>query len=82
MYVKVENLNHKDVDWRQKKRAAEDEMVGWMDEMVDHWLNAHEFEQTPGDGEGEESLACCNPRGYKEPGMTHWLNNTTIIILF
>ena len=81
MYVKVENLNHKDVDWRQKKRAAEDEMVGWMDE-IDHWLNAHEFEQTPGDGEGEESLACCSPWGYKEPGMTHWLNNTTITMLF
>ena len=35
-------------DWGQKeKRAAENEMVGWY-----HWLNAHEFEQTPGDSEG------------------------------
>ena len=34
--MRVENLNHKDVDWRQKKRAAEDETVGWLDEMVDH----------------------------------------------
>ena len=35
---------------------TEDEMVGWH-----HQLNGHEFEQTPGDGEGQESLACCNP---------------------
>ena len=35
-------------DWGQgEKRATEDEMVGWH-----HQLNGHEFEQTPGDGEG------------------------------
>ena len=39
-------------DWRQeKKQATEDEMVGWH-----HWLNGHEFEQTPGDSEGQGSL--------------------------
>ena len=45
-------------DWRQKKRAAEEEMVGWH-----HWLNRHEFEQTLGDSEGQGSLACCSPWG-------------------
>ena len=46
-------------DWRQKeKRVAEDKMVGWH-----HWLNGHEFEQTPGDREGQGSLACCSPWG-------------------
>ena len=40
-------------DWRQEeKRATEDEMVGWH-----HWLDGHEFEQTPGEGEGQWSLA-------------------------
>ena len=40
----------------------EDEMVvGWH-----HRLNAHEFEQVPGDGEGQGSLACCSPWGHKE----------------
>ena len=39
-------------DWEQEKKAAEDEMVGWH-----HWLNGHEFEQTPGDGEVQRSLA-------------------------
>ena len=39
---------HAGKDWRQEKKGTtEDEMVGWQD-----WLNGHEFEQTPGDGEG------------------------------
>ena len=33
---------------------TEDEMVGWH-----HRLNRHEFEQAPGDGEGQGSLVCC-----------------------
>ena len=32
------------------------EMVGWH-----HQLNGHEFEQVPGDSEGQESLAGCGP---------------------
>ena len=32
---------------------TEDEMVGWR-----HQLNGHEFKQTPGDSEGQESLMC------------------------
>ena len=36
-------------------------MVEWH-----HLLNEHEFEQAPGVGDGEESLACCNPWGRKE----------------
>ena len=44
-------------DWSQEvKQVAEDEMVGWH-----HWLDGHEFEQTPGDGKGQGSLACCTP---------------------
>ena len=37
-----------------------DEMVGWH-----HRLNGHEFEQIPGDGEGQGSLVCCSPWGHK-----------------
>ena len=49
----------------------EDEMVvGWH-----HRLNAHEFEQVPGDGEGQGSLACYSPWGCKESDMTEQLNN-------
>ena len=49
---------------------TEDEMVGWH-----HQLNEHEFEQAPGDGEGQGSLACCSPWGHKESDMTEQLNN-------
>ena len=53
-------------DRRQKeKRVAWDEMVGWHRQ-----LKGHEFEQTPGDSEGQGSLAWCSPRGHKESGMT------------
>ena len=40
---------------------TEDEMAGWH-----HLLIAHEFEQTQGDSEGQESLMCCSPWGHKE----------------
>ena len=33
-------------------------------------LNGHEFEKTPGDSEGQGSLACCSPWGHKELDMT------------
>ena len=52
-------------DWRQEKGVTEDEMVGWH-----HWLNGHEFEQTPGDSEGQESLAYCSLWDCKELVMT------------
>ena len=40
-----------------------------------HWLNGHEFEQAPEDGEGQGSLECYSPRGHKESVMTEQLNN-------
>ena len=53
-------------DWRQEEKGVtEDEMVGWH-----HWLNGRDFEQTPGDSEGQGSLACCSSRGHKESDMT------------
>ena len=60
-------------DWRQEeKRTTEDQIIGWH-----HWLNEHEFEQTLGDGEGQEGLVCCSPWGHKELDMTEWLNNNS-----
>ena len=50
---------------------TEDEMVGWH-----HRLDGQEFEQAPGDGEGQGGLLCCSPRGRKESDMTWQLNNT------
>ena len=42
------------------------------------WLNGHEFEQAPGDGEGQGSLACCSPRGRKESDMTEQQQQSVI----
>ena len=58
-------------DWgHEEKGATEDEMFEW-----DYWLSGHEFEQTPGDSEGQGSLACYSSWGRKELDTTEWLNN-------
>ena len=44
-------------------------MVGWH-----HRLNGYEFEETPGDSEGQRNLAYCSPWGHKELDMTQQLN--------
>ena len=49
---------------------TEDEMVGWH-----HRLSGYEFEQAPGDGEAQGSLACCSPLACKELDTTEQLNN-------
>ena len=46
---------------QEEKGTTEDEMVGWH-----HRLNGREFEQAPGDGEGQGSLVCCSPWGRRE----------------
>ena len=49
-------------DWRQEEKGTtEDKMVEWH-----HQLNGHEFKQAPGVGNGQGSLACCNPWSRKE----------------
>ena len=45
-------------------------MAGWH-----HRLSGHEFEQTPGDNEGQRSLLCCRPWGCNESEMIEQLNN-------
>ena len=48
---------HAGKDRRQEEKGmTEDEMAGWH-----HQLNGHEFEQTWGHSEGQESLKCCSP---------------------
>ena len=53
--------------------TTEDEMFG-----CHHWLNGHEFEQAPGDGEGQGGLAGCSPWVHKESNTTEWLNNNKV----
>ena len=55
----------------KEKRASEDEMAGWH-----HWLDGHECEWTPGVGDGQGGLACCDSWGHKELDTTERLNWT------
>ena len=58
-------------DWGQKEKGmTEDRMVTWH-----HWLDGYAFEQVLGVCEGQISLVCCSPWGYKDLDMTDWLNN-------
>jgi len=58
---------------QEEKERTEDEMTWWH-----HWLDGHEFEQTPGVGDGQGGLECCSPWGRKESDMTEQLNWTEL----
>jgi len=63
-------------DWRQEEKGTtEDEMAGWH-----HWLSGRESEWTPGVGDGQGGLACCDSWGCKESDTTEWLNWTEVCI--
>ena len=70
-------------DWGQEEKGTtEAEMAGWH-----HRLNGHEFEWTPGVGDGQGGLACCDSWGRKESDTTerwnwtelNWMNTSSII---
>ena len=57
-------------EWGQEEKGTtEDEMAGWH-----HQLYARESEWTPGVGDGQGGLECCNSWGYKELDTTEQLN--------
>ena len=57
-------------DWGQdEKGTTEVEMAGWH-----HKLDGHESERTPGDGDEQGGLACCDSWGSKESDTTEQLN--------
>ena len=61
-------------DWGQEEKGTtEDEMAGWH-----HWLDGHESQWTPGVGDGQGGLACCDSWGCKESDMTERLNWTEL----
>ena len=61
-------------NWGQEEKGTtDDEMAGWH-----HWLNGREFEWTPGVGDGQGGLACCNSWGRKESDTPEWLNWTEL----
>ena len=75
---RVDSLEKTDAgrDWGQEEKGTtEDEMAGWH-----HRLNGHEFEWTPGVGDRQGGLACCDSRGRKESDTTEQLNRTELIL--
>ena len=61
-------------DWGQEEKGTtEDEVAGWH-----HRLNRNEFEWTPGVGDGQGGLVCCDSWGRKELDMTEWPNWTEL----
>ena len=75
-------LTGKDLDpekdlQQEEKGMTEDKMVGWH-----HWFNGHEFEQSPGDCEGQGSLVCFSSWGRKELDTTERRNNKEFYIIF
>ena len=61
-------------DWAQEEKGTtEDEMVGWH-----HRPDGHEFEWTPGVGDGQGGLVCCDLWGRKQLDMTEQLNWTEL----
>ena len=53
-------------DWRRERGR---QRMRWLD-----GITGHEFEQAPGDGDGQEGLACYSPWDCKESDITEWLN--------
>ena len=73
---RVDSLEDSDAgrDWGQEEKGAtEGEMAGWH-----HWLDGHESEWTPGVGDGQGGLACCDSWGHKESDTTERLNWTKL----
>ena len=77
MLGKIEGDPDAGKDWGQEEKVTtEDKMVGWH-----YWLNGHEFEQTPGDSEGQEAwCAACSPWVCKESDTTWRLNNKKLTV--
>ncbi len=74
---RVDSLEKTDAgrDWGQEEKGTtEDEMAGWH-----HRLDGREFEWTPGVGDGQGGLACCDSWGRKESDTTEQLNWTKLL---
>ena len=62
---------------QEEKGTTEDEMAAWH-----RRLDGHEFEWTPGDGDGQGGLACCDSWGCKESDTTERLNWIELNVIY
>ena len=69
-----EELTH----WKRLEAGGEGDKRGW-EAGWHHWLDGHEFEWTPGVGDGQGGLACCDSWGRKEVDRTEQLNWTELM---
>ena len=60
-------------NWGQEEKETTEDMAGWH-----HRLNGHEFEWTPGVGDGQGGPVCCDSWGRKESDTTEQLNWTVL----
>ena len=58
---------------QEEKGTTEDEMARWH-----YWPDGRESEWTPGAGDGQGGLACCNSWDHKESNTTEQLNWTEL----
>ena len=75
---RVDSLEKTDAgrDWGQEEKGTtEDEIAGWH-----HRLDGRESEWTPGVGDGQGGLECCDSWGRKESDTTEQLNWTETLI--
>ena len=63
-------------DWGHEEKGWQ--RIRWF--RWHHWLSGYEFEQTPGESEGQGRLACYCPWGSKELAMTERLNWTELSV--
>ena len=61
-------------DWGQEEKGTTEDEMAWFH----HWLDAREFGWTPGVGDGQGGLACCDSWGCKESDTTEQLNWTEL----
>ena len=74
----IEKISDAGRDWGlEEKGTKEDEMAGWH-----HWLDGCESGWTPGDGDGQGGLACCNSWGRKGSDTTEQLNWTELLVCY
>ena len=74
---RVDSLEKTDAgrDWGQEEKGTtQDDMAGWH-----HWLDGRESEWTPGNGDGQGALACCDSWGHKGSDTTERLNWTELL---
>ena len=63
-------------DWEQEEKGTtEDEMAGWH-----QWLDGRESEWTPGDGDEQGGMTCCDSWGRKDSDTTERLNWTELFL--